>query len=308
MNNFNCIIVFDYFYVLRQLITILLLTWVNFTYATTQVEIGELAPKIELNDHKGNARTLEEYKGRIVLVDFWASWCGPCRNSNPDLVEIYEQYTTNGFEIISISLDKDKEKWNKAISQDRLPWDGHLSDLKGWDSQVIDNYGVQALPTQFLIDREGKIVAIDLTLEDLGDELENLLLNEAAIYPLHASDFVFMNVFTKYTVLDDKKKKIDKGFGDKIDITKLPNGKYNVVIGEKDHYFNKIDGEQNEISFYPTNVATRINLSKATKYEISNLQGKVIRTGEGSEVNVEDLHVGVYYINMNGVVGKFLKK
>ena len=110
-------------------------------------------------------------KGKVVLIDFWASWCGPCRRENPNVVRLYEKYKETGFEIFSVSLDKDKSSWIKAINDDRLMWDNHVSDLKYWNSEAAKLYGISSIPSTILLDREGKIIANNLR----GRELENKL-------------------------------------------------------------------------------------------------------------------------------------
>ncbi len=270
--------------------------------------VGKNAPDINLNDPSGKQISLEDLKGKIVLVDFWASWCAPCRGANPELVALYEKYATNGFEILSISLDKDKNRWKQAIEQDKLPWDTHVSDLKGWDSEVIMRYGVEALPTQFLVDREGKLVASNLSVEELEDELDHLLLKEATVYPKNAATHLFMNVFTKYEIKNETGKTVKRGNSDEIDIRKLPIGAYTINVGDKLHAFNKVEDKKLELEFYPMNVSKTITINKAVQYEITNLKGEVVLTGSGSIVDVSHLHIGVYYINMGGEVGKFLKK
>jgi thiol-disulfide isomerase/thioredoxin len=120
--------------------------------------IGGQAPDFTMNDEKGNPRKLSEFRGQIVLVDFWASWCGPCRKENPNVVRMYEKYKDKGFEILSVSLDKDKGRWLGAIEKDNLTW-SHVSDLKGWKNEAAALYGVRSIPETILLDSEGKIIA-----------------------------------------------------------------------------------------------------------------------------------------------------
>ncbi len=131
--------------------------------------IGAPAPDISLTDPDGNVRKLSSLKGKVVLVDFWASWCGPCRKENPNVVAIYGKYHDKGFEVYSVSLDKDRESWLRAIAKDNLIWPNHVSDLKYWKSAGAAAYGVTAIPFTVLIDKKGKIVAKKLR----GDDLEN---------------------------------------------------------------------------------------------------------------------------------------
>jgi thiol-disulfide isomerase/thioredoxin len=110
-------------------------------------------------------------RGKVVLIDFWASWCGPCRKDNPNVVRIYHNFKDKGFDIFGVSLDRDKNSWITAISTDKLDW-VHVSDLKYWQSEVIGLYGFNAIPYTILIDREGKIMAKGLR----GEQLENKLI------------------------------------------------------------------------------------------------------------------------------------
>jgi peroxiredoxin len=131
--------------------------------------IGASAPDISLTDPDGKIRKLSSLKGKVVLIDFWASWCGPCRKENPNVVATYNKYHDKGFEIFSVSLDKDRDSWLKAIAKDNLIWPNHVSDLKYWKSAGAAAYGVTSIPYTVLIDKKGKIVAKKLR----GVELEN---------------------------------------------------------------------------------------------------------------------------------------
>jgi peroxiredoxin len=133
-------------------------------------QIGELAPDIVLNDVDGNKFTLSSLRGKVVLVDFWASWCGPCRRENPNVVQAYKKYKDLGFTVLSVSLDNNREKWIKAIEQDGMEWN-HVSDLKGWQSEVAGLYAVRSIPATFLIDKEGKVIGKNLRGENLEKAL-----------------------------------------------------------------------------------------------------------------------------------------
>ncbi len=136
--------------------------------------IGSSAPEIELTDPDGTLRKLSSLKGKVVLVDFWASWCGPCRKENPNVVGIYGKYHDKGFEVFSVSLDKDRSSWLAAITKDNLSWPNHVSDLKYWKSAGAASYGVSSIPFTVLIDKKGKIVAKKLRGEDLENKVKEL--------------------------------------------------------------------------------------------------------------------------------------
>ena len=132
--------------------------------------VGNVAPNISSATPEGGTLALEELRGKVVMIDFWASWCRPCRAENPNVVKAYNKYSSAGFEILGVSLDKDKNKWLQAIAADGLTWK-HISDLGGWGSQPAAAYGVNSIPATFLLDRDGKIIAKNLR----GPALENKL-------------------------------------------------------------------------------------------------------------------------------------
>lgn len=136
--------------------------------------IGSVAPDFTLNDINGKPVSLASYKGKYTLVDFWASWCGPCRQENPTVVKAYNTYKSKGFDILGVSLDEKKDKWAQAIQQDKLTWT-HVSDLKGWESDAAALYGIKAIPMNYLLDKEGKIIAKSLRGEDLIKKLGEIL-------------------------------------------------------------------------------------------------------------------------------------
>ncbi len=136
--------------------------------------IGSSAPEIALKDPDGNIRKLSSLKGKVVLIDFWASWCGPCRKENPNVVAVYNKYHDKGFEVFSVSLDKDRDSWLKAITKDNLIWINHVSDLLYWKSAGAATYGVTSIPYTVLIDKKGKIVAKKLRGEDLENKVKEL--------------------------------------------------------------------------------------------------------------------------------------
>ena len=137
--------------------------------------IGKPFTDLEMNDTEGKAHKLSEYcgKGHYVLIDFWASWCGPCRMEMPNVKENYEKYHAKGFDVVGLSFDNKADAWKKAINEMGLNWI-HLSDLKGWRSIAAQTYGIQGIPASLLVNPEGIIVARDLRGEALGKKLAEI--------------------------------------------------------------------------------------------------------------------------------------
>ncbi|MBS1495522.1 MAG: AhpC/TSA family protein [Bacteroidetes bacterium] len=144
--------------------------------AYKKVAVGQIIPDITQYDTTGKAISLSSLRGKYVMVDFWASWCGPCRRENPNIVNAYSQYHDKGFEIFGVSYDneKGKEKWKKAIINDKLTW-YQVSDLKGWGNQTSDEFYIKAIPSNMLIDKDGKIIAKNLFGKKLTDKLAELM-------------------------------------------------------------------------------------------------------------------------------------
>ncbi|MDB5229347.1 MAG: thiol:disulfide interchange protein [Chitinophagaceae bacterium] len=143
--------------------------------AARATEVGKLAMNFTQNDTLGNAVSLASFRGKYVLVDFWASWCGPCRQENPNVVKAYNKYKDKNFTILGVSLDdNDKESWINAIHKDGLAWT-HVSDLKYWNNAVVQQYGINAIPANFLIDPSGKIIGKNLRGEELDKKLASVL-------------------------------------------------------------------------------------------------------------------------------------
>jgi len=167
------------FFLINTIIIILSLS--AYSQVTVGINIGNKAPNISEKGVNGEIINLSDIKGKLVLIDFWASWCGPCRRENPDVVSAYKKYTNqkfqngNGFTIFSVSLDQDKTSWEGAITKDQLEWPYHVSDLKGWYAKYAGVYKVNSIPSNFLIDGNGIIIAKNLRGPMLDKALNQLL-------------------------------------------------------------------------------------------------------------------------------------
>ncbi len=136
--------------------------------------VGKTVPELVMPDPSGKEISISSFKGKYLLIDFWASWCGPCRMENPNVVKAYNEFKGKNFTILGVSLDKDKSSWKKAIMQDHLSWT-HMSDLKYWNSQAVETFGFQGIPFNVLVDPSGKVIAESLRGEDLDAKLKQVL-------------------------------------------------------------------------------------------------------------------------------------
>ena len=144
-------------------------------------DVGEKAPEIALKTIDGTVLKLSSLRGKMVLIDFWASWCSPCRKENPNVVDAYNKYKDQafvggtGFTVYSISLDSNKDNWSGAIKADKLAWENHVCDYKKWQSPIVRDYSVTAIPSNYLIDGDGVIVATNLRGAALDKTLSSFL-------------------------------------------------------------------------------------------------------------------------------------
>lgn len=159
------------------------------TFALAQnpkITVGTQAPELLFSNPAGKEISLKQINSKkYILIDFWASWCGPCRRANPGLVKFYKTYAhkkftgaKKGFDILSVSLDKDKDAWVAAIQKDSLYWSNHMSDLKGWNSEAAQTYAVQYIPQAFLLDPNGKVIGAYMTADQAIPDIEKLVDNK----------------------------------------------------------------------------------------------------------------------------------
>jgi peroxiredoxin len=155
-------------------IFLLFLMIISVSALSAQIKKGKSAPEIKLKDIEGQTFTLSSLKGKVVLLDFWASWCMPCRKNNPNLVALYEKFKGDGFEILGVSIDENNEAWKKAVEKDGLTWK-QVVDNNGWQAKSTYNYNIDAIPASFLIDQNGVIKGVNLEGRELEGAVKKLL-------------------------------------------------------------------------------------------------------------------------------------
>lgn len=290
-------------------VSLLFLVSVSGKALNTTIKVGEKAPDFTLNDPSGKPITLSSFQGKVVLLDFWASWCGYCKDENQELIPIYNTFKDQGFEIFSVSVDNKKEAWVNAIRNQKLSWPAHGSDLKGWEScKVAATYGVDALPTAFLIDENGIVIGTGMDAYDIEKKLNWIFFEQVNFYPQVATAKIFFTAKAKFEIKDSKGNPILKGKDVQVDISALLPGEYILKYENKTGKFIKKANAGPSVTFYPERADDKITLSKESDYEIYNLRGRIVKRGKSSIVEVAELETGAYYISIEGEVHNFFKK
>lgn len=273
------------------------------------LKVGEKAPDFTLNDPTGKPISLSSLKGKVVLIDFWASWCGYCKEANVELINIYNTYKSQGFEIFSISVDHKKDAWIHAIKTQKLTWPYHGSDLKGWENcRVAQTYQVEVLPTTFLIDENGIILGIGLDDYDIEKKLKWIFFEQIHFYPHVASTKLIFSSRAKYEIENTQGKVLLKGKDAEVDISGLPPGEYIILYEEKKDKFIKKPPVQPSTTFFPGRVEEKITLSKDSDFQVYDSRGRLMKKGHGSMVEVSELTTGAYHLCVDGNIYSFFKK
>jgi peroxiredoxin len=286
----------------------LLLVLATSTASYATLKVGDVAPDFTLTNAQGQAVKLSALKGNVVLLDFWASWCMPCRMANTEIVPVYHNYASLGFDIFSVSLDTKAEPWKNAIRNDKMDWPHHGSDLKGWESPVAKLYQIESLPSSFLINEAGVIIALDLDGYDLEKKLHEVFFKQIHFYPLAASEKIYFTGKAKYEIINDQNQAVLRGKAEEVDITGLTLGGYTIKVEDKPFKFQKISMDSPLPTFFPSRVDDQITLSRDALYEVYTHAGKRMSHGKGKSVDCTALKTGSYHLSIEGKIYPFFKK
>lgn len=278
------------------------------SHAQNGLKKGEIAPDFTVLDPNGKELKLSDLRGKLVLLDFWASWCLPCRMASPELVEAYAEYQKEGFEIFSISFDVKKDAWVKAIQNDSLYWPYHGSDLKGWENSVGILYKVEMIPATYLISEDGIILENHFDIYSLSKRLKYVYHEQVHMFPSYVNDTLHFSAPTKFAIEDSSGKVILKGKDQKIFLGNLALGTYTCKYDRKAERVTVIPTSDEAITFYPTKVISDVTLSRKTSYDVVNGKGKIVLSGEGELIDMKYLPTGAYKLILEGKTYKIFKK
>ncbi len=273
---------FSLFYIL------ILISSVGYSQLTLQV--GDLAPEISLKDSEEKVLHLSDHLKEITIVHFWASWSRACIPMNNQLNQYYNKYKKEGLEIFSVSIDKKKKSWTKAIHDQKIGWKHHVCDFRGLiHSKPAKDYFLFEVPTIFLLDQNGKIIAINPDQTELSSILKRLETN-FKILPDRTSEKIFLTKKSDYIITDTSGVSVLAGKGQAINISSLDYGDYIITANQVNHSFEKTD-PANDIEFQINYKIESIILYQAVNYVLKSKNGNILMRGYGTSVPYKELGI-----------------
>lgn len=266
-----------------------------------QINKGDLAPDFTVSNPQDKKINLYDLKGKTIILDFWASWCGPCRMANPDLVRLYKQYHPLGLEVFSVSLDTKKEPWLKAIEKDKLIWPYHGADLKGWESLPVMLYSVQAVPTSILLDDNLIVQLRTFDIKELELKLKAIYYDQVNVYPLTTAGIINFSAKSKFQIFDSTSVEVFQGKGEQADISTLKQGNYRVMFEERTEFITKINPPtEKAIPVVLPNIS--ISFATPTSAQLYMSNGHLIGKYTSSKIDLTNLPSGKYWLEINGIL------
>lgn len=257
----------------------------------------------------GKIIKLEHFKGQLLLVCFWASYDKASIQTLKTLKTLHDKFNRGGFEVLAVSMDNNLSSWMQTIQQEDFSWMHHVSDLDGWQSKSMVEMNVSSLPYFFLLDEGGAIVeeGSQTKFVEVEKKVKHQFSNVFRVFPESSANELWFTKEVKFELQTEQGSVLHKGSANALDVSSLSSGVYWLLIDGNKFRFEKLV-TPDHVYFYPKRVNDVVRFSESTPYKLFNRRGIVVREGFGNSMNVENLPEGVYYLWLNGMVERLLKK
>lgn len=280
-------------------ITSILVIFLCTSFSYGQIGVGDVAPDFTISTTDGKPTSLYQLKGKMVILDFWASWCGPCRAANPEMIKIYNQYHPLGLEIYSVSLDSKVEPWIKAIEKDGLPWKYHGSDLKGWEAMPAMLYSINEVPTSIILDKNMIVQHRTYDMKLVAAKIKEIYTTRINVYPLQTSGKLYFSTKVKFDIKDASGNIVLQGREEAVDLSVLKDGKFTVDFDNRTETIEKIaEKSSSEIPVVVPN--TSVSFTNPQSLSLYTSNGVLIKSVTDKTISIADLPIAKYKLELDG--------